>query len=112
SFGAAPLRRIARLPMISRSLIAHLFFGLALRPDGRHLPVDDQNFTVLPTASSYRQFKPKILSGRLPDPASTNEVAVGAGVVDLPGIHVGSRLRIRMARRGIDPFSIDLDHAP
>jgi hypothetical protein len=70
------------------------------------------NLQGLPTQRATQQFGNgvKMLSGRLPGPNSTTEVAVGYQAHQDPAVHIGSTIQLRMVRSRVDPFSFNGSH--
>lgn len=109
----ADLRADARLPQVAEAIIGPALSGVAQTATGRLLWEGQLNLQGLPSRHGARVAEEgiKVLSGRLPDPNSTTEVAVGYQAHQDPAVHVGSNIQLRMVRAGVDAFSFDGAHA-
>src|SRR5262249_48171153 len=106
----ADLRADARLPQVTMAVIAPVLNGVAETTAGRLLWKGQlNNVEGAPTrqAGQLATEGVKVLSGRLPGPNSTTEVAVGYMAHQDPAVHIGSTIQLRVVRAGVDPFSFN-----
>jgi ABC-type lipoprotein release transport system permease subunit len=97
----------ARLPQVAAGLISPALTGKAQPTTGRLLWNGQLNLQGLPTQRADQEFRVKVLSGRLPGPNSTTEVAVGYLAHQDPAVHVGTTIQLRILRAGFSPFVFD-----
>jgi len=108
----ADLRADARLPQVADAIIGQVVNGIAQTATGRLLWNGQLSLDGFPTRRATQEFGGvKVLSGRLPGPNSTTEVAVGYRAHQDPAVHIGSTIQLRILRARIDPFSFDGSHA-
>jgi hypothetical protein len=98
------LGRVAKLPQVRRAAFLSSPFGVATTADGDVLW--DGSLSIQGADPSLTPFwSPRLLAGRLPDPARADEVAVGYLSPQDPRVHLGATIRVALLRKGLDPFS-------
>ncbi len=97
----ADLQRVVKLPQVRVGAVVPLIYGLITTGRGTVL-TPDGGLTALPGEGPARdQFRPKILSGRLPDFSRVDEIAVGYRRHSGPDIRVGTVVTVRVAKASV-----------
>ncbi|HEY3237934.1 MAG TPA: ABC transporter permease, partial [Acidimicrobiia bacterium] len=99
------LSAAARLPQVAQSLQASSPFVVATTPDGDVLWDGSANisgFTGDPAID--RSIRPRVLSGRLPNPEGLDEVALGYQAHQDPRLHIGAVIQISFFKKGVNPL--------
>jgi ABC-type lipoprotein release transport system permease subunit len=99
-FPVVDLAQVRRLPMVAVIGQGDLPFGVAEAPDGQFLWDASANIVLLDPKT-----KPRVLTGRLPDPGSLDEVAVGYRANQDPRVHLGATIAIDLVKAGANPFA-------
>ncbi len=89
--------RVARLPQVAQVArsVDLAFWGRT--ESGRPVTNDEVELGVSTDGSDPAQNHPKVLAGRVPDPAAADEIFVGHRAAEYYDLHVGSTLRARFS---------------
>ncbi len=99
------LARAAKLPQVARAAQIPAPYALATTPNGDVLWDGSLNI-VGATGDPAVDWttRPRVLTGRLPDPGRVDEVAVGYRANQDPRVHIGATIQIDLVKRGVNPF--------
>src|SRR5207245_10474101 len=99
------LARAAKLPQVARAAELPSPFAVATTPNGDVLWDGSLNI-VGATGDQAVDWvtRPRILTGRLPDPDRVDEVAVGYRAHQDPRVHIGATIQINLVKPGVNPF--------
>ena len=100
------LARAAKLPQVELAIEVATPFAFASTTDGEPLwdGVNIVGFTGDPAVDQY--IRPKVLTGRLPDPGRLDEVALGYKTEPDPRAGLGAMIHIELLKPGVNPFEI------
>jgi hypothetical protein len=104
-FPPIPLQRVLHLPEVSSGAIEPILSG-ELLDRGGHVLVSGDNLTtsvLFADGPAARMARVKLLSGRLPDPKSTSEIAIGYDPAIDRRAPVGSSIQLASLRPSVDP---------
>jgi ABC-type antimicrobial peptide transport system permease subunit len=99
------LARAAKLPQVARAAELPSPFAVATTPNGDVLWDGSLNiFGATGDQAVDWVTRPRILTGRLPDPDRVDEVAVGYRAHQDPRVHIGATIQINLVKPGVNPF--------